>query len=313
MELLLCERGCAKLSTDLEKYVIVAENLVKIYKTEDAEVLALQGLDLAIERGEVMAIIGNSGSGKSTLLNMIGGLDRPSAGKLFVDGKNLFKLKEKELVDYKTSTVGFVWQNNARNLIPYITAMENVMMPMELNKGKQIKNKRGRALELLELMGLGERYKNHLSQLSGGEQKRLAIALALANSPTVLLADEPTGNLDTNTTKTILQVFRDINKELGTTVVIVTHDHEVSKNVERVVMIRDGKTSSELVAARSYAQELEGVEGFVAPAQVELAVLDKAGRLQIPPQILDKLQLDNNRLHVQLDEDNRIVLSSPDV
>jgi len=302
----------AKLSTDFEKHVIIAENLVKIYKTKDAEVLALQGLDLVIERGEMMAIIGNSGSGKSTLLNMIGGLDKPSAGRLFVDGKDLFKLKEKELTDYKAVTVGFVWQNNARNLIPYLTALENVMMPMQFNSVNAIRFKRMRALELLDLVELGDKYKHRLSQLSGGEQKRLAIALALANSPTVLLADEPTGNLDTRSTKIVLDMLRDINKELGTTIVIVTHDSEVSKSVERVVRIRDGKTASEFVTMRSYADEMANLEGFAAGEQTELAVLDRAGRLQIPRAMLDKINPPNNRLHVQLDSENRIILTSPE-
>jgi len=295
-----------------DKYVIIAENLIKIYKTKDAEVLALQGLDLLIERGEIMAIIGNSGSGKSTLLNMIGGLDKPSAGKLFVDGKNLFKLKEKDLVDYKTTTVGFVWQNNARNLLPYLTAVENVMMPMQFNNINAPKNKRARAMGLLELVGLEKRYSHRLSQLSGGEQQRLAIALSLANHPTVLLADEPTGNLDTRTTKAILEMFGDINKELGTTIVIVTHDPEVSSRVQRVVTIRDGKTSSELVANYSYADKLAGVEAFDAKEQVELAVLDRTGRLQIPRPLLDKMNLQGNRVHVHMDEDNRIILTAPE-
>jgi len=293
-------------------HVIVAENLVKIYKTKDTEVLALQGLDLTIARGEVMAIIGNSGSGKSTLLNMIGGLDKPSAGKLFVDGKDLFKLKEKELVDYKTTTVGFVWQNNARNLIPYLSAVENVMMPMQFNSTNPIKDKRWRAMELLELVGMVKRAKNRLNQLSGGEQQRVAIALSLANHPTVLLADEPTGSVDTRTTQVILDLFRTVNKELGTTVVIVTHDKEVSKQVERVVAIRDGKTSSELIAARSYADRLADIEGFNAGEQVELAVLDRAGRLQIPRQLLDKMELKGNRLHVHMDDEKRIILTSPE-
>jgi len=296
---------------NLENQVIVAENLVKIYKTKDTEVLALQGLDLIIERGEVMAIIGNSGSGKSTLLNMIGGLDKPSAGKLFVDGKDLFKLREKDLVDYKTTTVGFVWQNNARNLIPYLTAVENVMMPMQFNYITPIKDKRYRAMELLELMGMEKRAKHRLSQLSGGEQQRVAIALALANHPTVLLADEPTGSVDTRTTQTILDMFRTVNKELGTTVVIVTHDSEVSKSVERVVAIRDGKTSSEFVSSHNYADKLAGIEGFSSGGQVELAVLDRAGRLQIPRALLDKMQLEGNRLHVHMDDENRIILTAP--
>jgi len=297
------------MSYDLEKHVIVAESLVKIYKTKDIEVLALQGLDLMIERGEVMAIVGNSGSGKSTLLNMIGGLDKPSAGKLFVDGKDLFKMKQGDLVDYKTATVGFVWQNNARNLIPYLSAIENVMMPMQFNTVKPIKNKRARAKELLELVEMGHRAKNRLSQLSGGEQQRVAIALSLANHPTILLADEPTGSVDSRTTDLILDMFRLINRELGTTVVIVTHDTEVSKKVERVVAIRDGKTSSEFLM--NYADRLAGIKGIGGGEQIELAVLDRAGRIQIPREMLDKLELENNRLYVEMDDEGRIILTPP--
>jgi len=299
---------------DFEKHVIVCENLVKIYKTTDIEVLALQGLELLIERGEIMAIIGNSGSGKSTLLNMVGGLDRPSAGKLFVDGKDLFKLNEKELVDYKTSTVGFVWQNNARNLIPYLTALENVMMPMQFNKSEKINNKKDRARELLELTGIGKRSHHKLSQLSGGEQQRVAIALALSNHPKLLLADEPTGSVDTKTSDFIMDMFRDINRQLNTTIVIVTHDREISKKVNRVVAIRDGKTSSEMIT--NYAAHLEGITGFESALaneieQVEYAVLDRAGRVQIPREYLDKMQVDGNRIQMNLEDDGRLVLSAP--
>ena len=294
---------------NLDNQVIVAESLVKIYKTKDIEVLALQGLDLVIERGEVMAIVGNSGSGKSTLLNILGGLDKPSAGKLFVDGKDLFKLKEKDLVEYKTATVGFVWQNNARNLIPYLSALENVMMPMQFNKVNPIKNKKSRAMDLLELTGMGKRAKHRLGQLSGGEQQRVAIALALANHPAVLLADEPTGSVDTRTTEVILDMFRTVNKELGTTVVIVTHDQEISKKVERVVAIRDGKTSSEFIM--SYADRLAAIESFGQGVQVEFAVFDRAGRVQIPRVLLDKMNLDGNRLLIHMDEENRVILTAP--
>ncbi|MCL2408912.1 MAG: ABC transporter ATP-binding protein [Oscillospiraceae bacterium] len=293
-----------------ENEVIVAENLVKIYKTRDLEVLALQGLDLIIKRGEVMAIIGNSGSGKSTLLNMIGGLDRPSAGSLIVDGKDLFKLSEKDLVDYKTVTVGFVWQNNARNLIPYLSAMENVMMPMQFNTVNPIKDKRIRAMELLELVEMNGRANHRLSQLSGGEQQRVAIATAMANHPAVLLADEPTGNVDTRTTEVILDMFRTVNKALGTTIVIVTHDREISKRVERVVAIRDGKTSSEFVLSAGYADKLSGIEGFSTGEQVELAVLDRAGRVQIPRELLDKIGEHSNRLHIHMDDEGRIILNA---
>ena len=169
--------------------MIQCENLVKIYKTKDSEVLALQGLELQVERGELAAIIGNSGSGKSTFLNMIGGLDRPSAGSLFVDGKNLFKMTDQELVEYKRSTVGFVWQNNARNLLPYLTAMDNVQIPM-IPTGRV--NRAAKALELLELVGMDHKKDRKLHELSGGEQQRIAIAIALANDPKLLLADEPT-------------------------------------------------------------------------------------------------------------------------
>lgn len=300
------------MKSDEERNVIVAESLVKIYKTKDIEVLALQGLDLTIERGEVMAIIGNSGSGKSTLMNMIGGLDKPSAGTLTVDGKDLFKLREKELVDYKIATVGFVWQNNARNLIPYLSAVENVMMPMQFNRIKPVRDKKARAMELLELTGMGKRAKHRLNQLSGGEQQRVAIALALANHPTVLLADEPTGSVDTRTTETILEMFRTVNRELGTTIVIVTHDREIAKKVQRVVAIRDGKTSSEFIM--SYAERLAGIEGFSeSGVQIEYAVLDRAGRVQIPKNFLDKMNMQNNRLHIQMDDDGRIVMEKSEV
>jgi len=296
----------------IDKNIIVAESLVKIYKTKDIEVLALQGLDLTIERGEIMAIIGNSGSGKSTLLNLIGGLDKPSAGKLIVDDKDLFKLGEEQLVEYKTSTVGFVWQNDARNLIPYLSAIENVIIPMQFNNISAIKDKRKRALELLELVDMGKRSEHHLGQLSGGEQQRVAIAIALANNPTVLLADEPTGNVDNRTTDTILELFRTVNKEFGTTIVIVTHDRELSGKVERVVAIRDGKVSSEFVMSHNYADRLSNLEGFRHGVHVELAVLDRAGRVQIPRKLLDKMGNESNRLHINLDDEGRIILTSPE-
>ncbi|MBQ4090005.1 MAG: ABC transporter ATP-binding protein, partial [Clostridia bacterium] len=191
-------------------YIVECDNLVKIYKTRDIEVLALQGLDLSVKRGELMAIIGNSGSGKSTFLNMLGALDRPNAGKLYVDGKNLFKMTEKELVEYKRSTVGFVWQNNARNLLPWLPAWQNVQTPMLFGTMKQRKE---RAMELLELVGLKEKANAKVMQLSGGEQQRIAIAIALANNPKLLLADEPTGSVDSKTASYIFDVFRRLNRE----------------------------------------------------------------------------------------------------
>lgn len=217
--------------------IIRCENLVKIYKTKDIEVLALQGMDISIEQGELMAIVGNSGSGKSTFLNMLGGLDRPTAGKLYVDGKNLFRMNEKELVEYKRKTVGFVWQNNARNLLPYLTAQQNVQMPMVFDCPTQQKE---RAAELLELVGMYHKRDSKLSQLSGGEQQRIALAIALANQPKILLADEPTGNLDNNNAWEIMRLLEEINKR-GTTVLVVTHNMDfVKKMNKRVIKIDKG-------------------------------------------------------------------------
>ena len=288
--------------------IIECENLVKIYKTRETEVLALQGLELTIEKGELMAIIGNSGSGKSTFLNMIGGLDRPSAGRLIVDGKDLFKLSDRELVRYKRSTVGFVWQNNARNLLPYLTALENVQTPMLFERGGR---RRQRAEELLELVGMAHRKNSRLDQLSGGEQQRVAIALALANKPKLLLADEPTGAVDAKTAAYILDVFRRLNEELGLTIVIVTHDPNLARKVNRVVAIRDGKTSAERIAKGDYAARLDEISGFVQETHDEYALLDRAGRLQLPREMLDALQLTGNRVRVEL-ENGRIVLTAPD-
>ena len=290
--------------------IIICENLVKIYKTKDLEVLALQGLELNIAAGELMAIIGNSGSGKSTFLNMVGGLDRPSAGKLTVDGKNLFKLNEKELVEYKRNTVGFVWQNNARNLLPYLSACQNVQMPMRFTGGKNERQRRERALELLEMVGMGHKKDSRLNQLSGGEQQRIAIAIALANDPRILLADEPTGSVDTKTGNYILDVFRDLNKNLGLTIVIVTHDRMLSKKVSRVVAIRDGKTSSEMIVKQSYADRLDSI-GMFEEAHDEYAVLDKAGRVQIPREFLESLGVSGNKVRMEI-EDGKVVISAPE-
>jgi ABC-type lipoprotein export system ATPase subunit len=289
--------------------MVECENLVKIYKTKEIEVLALQGLELRIDTGELMAIIGNSGSGKSTFLNMIGGLDRPSAGKLFVDGKDLFKLSDRELVDYKRRTVGFVWQNNARNLVPYLTAWQNVQMPMLFDSSAK---KKQRALELLELVGMGHKKNSRLTQLSGGEQQRVAVAIALANSPKLLLADEPTGSVDAKTGAFILDVLREINREMGVTIVIVTHDQTLAKKVNRVVAIRDGKIASERIMKQSYLNRLQDIDAFtdVQDVQDEFAILDRAGRLQIPRDMLEKLEISGNRLKVAVN-DGKIILEKP--
>ncbi|MBO5449231.1 MAG: ATP-binding cassette domain-containing protein [Ruminococcus sp.] len=293
--------------------MIRCENLVKIYKTSDVEVVALQGLDLDVEKGELMAIVGNSGSGKSTLLNMLGGLDKPSAGSLTVDGKNLLKFTDKDYMEYKRSTVGFVWQNNARNLVPYLTAVQNVELPMLL-KGQR--RRRQRALELLDKVGLSHRKNSRLDQMSGGEQQRVAIAIALANNPRLLLADEPTGSVDTKTSNMILDIFKELNKSEGITVVIVTHDLKLANHIDRVVAIRDGRTSSEILRKRSYVEELNELGDVVrtetedGDTHEELAVLDRSGRLQLPKDYMQSLGIKGgDKVRVELDEErNGIVL-----
>lgn len=291
--------------------MIHCDGLVKIYKAADLEVFALQGLDLRVESGELMAIIGNSGSGKSTLLNMLGGLDRPSAGLLTVDGKDMLKMSERDLVKYKRESVGFVWQNNARNLLPYLTALENVELPILLNG----RRKRLRALELLDAVGLRHRANNKLHQLSGGEQQRVAIAIALANHPRLLLADEPTGSVDAKMADQILDLFRELNRTLGITIVIVTHDPQLARKVDRVVAIRDGKISSEILRKKSYAEELQELEQGIRQEEethVEYAILDKAGRLQVPAAYLESIGVKNsNKIKVEL-IDGKIMLTLPE-
>lgn len=292
----------------MSEVMIQADGLVKIYKSKQTEVLALQGLDLTVEKGELTALIGNSGSGKSTFLNMIGGLDRPSAGSLLVDGKNLFTMGERELVCYKRDTVGFVWQNNARNLLPYLSALENVMLPMHISGQKKKKEK---ALELLEQVGMTSKRNNRLNTMSGGEQQRIAIAIALANNPKLLLADEPTGSVDTKTADIIFDIFRELNRN-GQTILIVTHDIALSKKVRRVVAIRDGKISSERILKEKYADRLKEltVDWRNEDTQEEYAVIDKAGRVQIPRELWDKLALRDNKVKLEL-RGGEILLSRP--
>lgn len=288
--------------------LIRAENLVKIYKTKESEVLALQGLDLVVEEGEFTALIGNSGSGKSTFLNMIGGLDRPSAGALYVGGKNLFTMSERELVAYKRDTVGFVWQNNARNLLPYLSALENIMLPMHLSGQKA---KKERAMELLEKVQLENKMHSKLNTLSGGEQQRIAIAISLANSPMLLLADEPTGSVDTKTADRIFDIFTELNKG-GQTILIVTHDLTLSKKVNRVVAIRDGKISSERILKEKYSDRIKetNIDWRREETQDEYAIVDKAGRIQIPRDILHALALADNKVKVEYDN-GKIMITNP--
>lgn len=270
--------------------MIECDNLVKIYKTKEIEVVALQGLDLVVEKGEFTAIIGKSGSGKSTLLNCIAGLDRPSAGSVSVNGMDLLKFTDKELIEYNRKTIGFVWQNNARNLIPYLTAVQNVMVPLMITKKK---GRKKRATELLEMVGLGHRLNAKLTELSGGEQQRVAIAIALANEPEMVLADEPTGAVDTKTAYKLLEVFSNLNKELGITIVVVTHDEKVASMVNRVIAIKDGMIGSERVKRDKDINVDNAMEAFMSGEEThdEFAIIDKKGRMRIPDDIMDKWEL----------------------
>lgn len=297
--------------TDGPVGMIQCEDLVKIYKTGDIEVIALRGLDLIVETGEVMAIIGNSGSGKSTLLNIIGGLDKPTAGRISVAGKDLLKFEDKDLIDYRRKTVGFVWQNNARNLIPYLSALDNVMVPMAISGST---NRKERAKELLDIVGLSHRMNSKTTELSGGEQQRVAIAISIANEPKLLLADEPTGNVDTKSANVVFQVFREINRTLGVTIVVVTHDRRIARAVDRYIAIRDGRTSSEFVRRQAYSAEFAEITAETPDEDLheELAVIDRAGRLQLPKEYLNQVGLEGkDKCRVEL-EDGKIIILAPE-
>ena len=281
--------------------LIVCENLVKIYSISNegsasVEVQALQGLDITVNDGEMLGVVGASGSGKSTLLNVLGGLDRPTGGRATVGRRNLGALSESALDAYRRDEVGFVWQHGTRNLIPYLTALENVELPLTLS-GKVGRISRERAVALLELVGLRERMDHRLEELSGGEQQRIAISIALANQPSLLLADEPTGELDTATAQTIYDLLRDLNQRLGLTMVIVSHDPGIARHVDRVVAVRDGKLASETVRV----QKVDGGEHHI-----ELAVLDSAGRVQLPREYLEEFGI-KRRVLIETTEEGILI------
>jgi ABC-type lipoprotein export system ATPase subunit len=273
-----------------EDGLIVCENLVRIHRSEGVEVQALQGLDLTVAEGELVAVVGASGSGKSTLLGILSGQDVPTAGAARVAGHDLLTMRRRERREYRRRVVGFVWQQTARNLLPYLTAAENVMLPMSYT-GVPRGRRRARAEELLDLLGVGHCRHRCQGEMSGGEQQRVAIAVSVANRPRVLLADEPTGELDTATSEEIFAALRRANTELGVTVVVVTHDPLVSEQVGRTVGIRNGRTSTEVLRALDTG------------ASAEYAVLDRHGRLQLPREFTERLGM-RRRVRLALEGDH---------
>jgi putative ABC transport system ATP-binding protein len=273
---------------------ILCENLVKIYKVAELEVVALQGLDLLVEPGEIVAVVGASGSGKSTLMNILGGLDDPTAGRAVVAGHDLARMRSRERTDYRRRVVGFVWQQTARNLVPYLSGTENVELPMLLD-GVPGPERGRRAAALLDLVGMDARRTLRPDRLAGGEQQRIAVAVALANRPAVLLADEPTGELDTESASLLFEALRRVNGELGTTIVLVTHDPLVAEHVGRTIAIRDGRTSTETLR--------QGGGASAELLEEEFAVLDRAGRLQLPRAHVEALGL-RRRVRLRLEGDH---------
>ena len=283
---------------------VFCEDLFKIYKIADLEVVALRGLDLSVQQGEVVAIVGASGSGKSTLLHILAGYDSPSAGRVTVGGNDLLRMTATEVESYRRSDVGFIWQQTSRNLFPYLTTLENVALPMMLTD-MPLEERQRRSTKLLELVGLGHRLAHTPERLSGGEQQRVAIAVALANHPPLLMADEPTGELDDTTAAEILDLFATVNQELGTTILIVTHDPDIAYKVDRVVLIRDGKMSMEIRRRLTFQDQSR--TGTGDDALEEFTLVDGSGRVQLPREFLDELKF-RGRARVRI-EDGRVTLS----
>jgi len=275
--------------------LILCDRLVRIYTAEGIEVQALQGLDLLVGAGELTALVGASGSGKSTLMNILAGLDSPTAGGVRVAGHDLAAMSARQRLAYRRSVVGFIWQQTARNLLPYLTATQNVELPLRL-AGTGRRTRRTRSGELLELLSVGHCAGRRPDQMSGGEQQRVSIAVALSNSPSVLLADEPTGELDSATAASVFGALQTANSELGVTVLVVTHDPAVSSMVRRTIAIRDGRTATETLRHSADGSDELG-------HAVEYAVLDRAGRLQLPREMTEALGM-RDRVRLEQEPDH---------
>ena len=283
---------------------VLCTELVRVYATEGIEVQALQGLSLRVDRGELVAIIGASGSGKSTLLSILSGIDRPTAGRAVVAGFDLVALGRADRTRYQRSAVGFVWQQTARNLVPYLTGAQNISLVLSV---AGVKHRRQRVDRLLALTGAQEQADKLPAEMSGGQQQRVAIAVALANDPRILLADEPTGELDEESTQLVLSTLRRVNEETGTTMIIVTHDADVSEHVRRTIGIRDGRIASETL--RHHERAADGTPSTVAR---EFVVLDHVGRMQIPPESVRALGL-ADRVLLHTEQDRVVIRPSGDL
>lgn len=216
--------------------ILTTKNLKKIYGSGESEVHALDGVDLSVEKGEFVAVVGTSGSGKSTLLHMLGGLDRPTGGKVSVDGKDIFSLKDEELTIFRRRKIGFVFQNY--NLVPVLNVYENIVLPVQLDGGSPEKRY---VDNLIETLGLGSKLNNLPNNLSGGQQQRVAIARALAAKPAIVLADEPTGNLDSKTSQDVLGLMKVTSQKFAQTIVMITHNEEIAQLADRIIRIEDGR------------------------------------------------------------------------
>jgi len=235
--------------------VISVRDLVKTYVVGEVQVKALQGVSLDIERGQFVAVTGPSGSGKSTFMHILGCLDRPSSGQYFLDGKDVSQLSKDDLAGIRNHKIGFVFQGF--NLLSRTSALDNVELPLLYSdNGLKTPERRARALEALAAVGLQNRADHHPNQLSGGQQQRVAIARSLINSPSILLADEPTGNLDTRTSIEVMEIFQRLNRERGITVLLITHEHDIAEYGERIIAFRDGRVQTDqAVVHRRLAEE----------------------------------------------------------
>ncbi len=298
--------------------LIQCDRLVKIFRVGQSEIVALQGLEFSVSSGEMVGVVGASGSGKSTLLSILGGLTSPTAGRVEVDGVDLASLSSAELARYRRERVGFIWQRTSSNLIPYLSALDNIAVPLTIGRRSGRGDRRRRANELLELVGLTDRADHRPIELSGGEQQRVAIAVALAAEPALLLADEPTGELDSETADSIYQLLRDVNRELGLTQLIVSHDPGIATRVDRVVAVSDGQLASErrlMVTSRksNAAEPNESGHDKTSPAGTEAVeetlIVDGQGRLQLPADAIEQLGI-TGRVRAEV-VDGELRLSPP--